>query len=284
MTPFTTIVSTEILSDHLKDPNWVIIDTRFDILRTTWGFEDYQRAHIPGAVYVDLNKDLSAQVTATSGRHPLPDPNQFLTRMSSFGVDGTKQVVVYDTSGGSMAARLWWMLNYYGHTSVAVLDGGFSQWQKENRSISTGTEQNHPARFTGKPDPRMKVEAAFVDQIKEDPKFRLIDARASARYQGLTEPIDSKAGHIPGAINRFHGLNLSEDGTFLSPDVLKTEFLSLLGNVKPQNTVVYCGSGVTSCHNILAMEVAGMSGARLYVGSWSEWIRDPDHPVAKESS
>jgi thiosulfate/3-mercaptopyruvate sulfurtransferase len=280
---FETIVSTKILADHLLDPDWVVIDTRFDLLHPQWGNEDYQRAHIPGAVYADLSKDLSRPASSVSGRHPLPELGDFIAFMSSCGVDKKRQVVVYDTSNGALAVRLWWLLKYYGHAEVAVLDGGLQLWQNENRAIKSGIEQNDPAHFEGKPNASMEVDSGFVSRVSTDPNYCVVDARAAIRYQGLQEPIDPVAGHIPGAVNRFHALNLSKDGTFLPAEVLQSEFQSLMAGTNPENVIVYCGSGVTSCHHILAMEIAGLPGARLYVGSWSEWIRDPNRPIIKKS-
>jgi thiosulfate/3-mercaptopyruvate sulfurtransferase len=277
----TTLVSTAELADHLRNPDWAVVDCRFDLARPDWGFTEYQSAHIPGSVYAHLDHHLSGPVTPFTGRHPLPDPEIMARRLSAWGIDARTQVVVYDTVGGAFAVRLWWLLRYMGHSGAAVLDGGFGKWQRENRPVAGGVQKRKPARFIPRPDPTMMVETGDVAQLRQDVEYRLIDARAFERYRGDHEPIDPIAGHIPGAINRFHGLNLTPDGTFLPPEILRQQFETLLDGAAPENTIVYCGSGVTSIHHILAMELAGLPGARLYPGSWSEWIRDPTRPIAR---
>ena len=271
---YTTLVSTDLLAGHLDDPAWVVVDCRFELKDPEWGLAEYQKAHIPGAVYAHLDRDLAGPVTPATGRHPLPDPEAFSARLSSWGIDGSKQVVAYDTAGGAYAARLWWMLRYFGHTAVALLDGGFPKWTREGRPTRAGVETRPPVRFDGAPRSGAVADAQEVDRTRLDPAYRLIDARSAVRFRGEQEPIDPVAGHIPGAINRFHGENLGPDGAFLPSDELKQQFEALLGDVPPERAVVYCGSGVTSAHHLVAMEHAGMKGARLYVGSWSEWIRD----------
>jgi thiosulfate/3-mercaptopyruvate sulfurtransferase len=272
---YTTIVSTSLLHQNLGQPDWVVIDCRFDLQNPQWGFEDYQQAHIPGAAYAHLDNDLAAPVTPETGRHPLPDPEKMAERLGSWGVGSHSQVIVYDTSGGAYAARLWWQLRFLGHTNVAVLDGGFQKWQKEGRPVAQGQESHSPAVFTPTPQWQMIADVHTVDRIRADPEFLLIDARTPERYRGEREPIDPVAGHIPGAVNRFHGENLDMQGQFLSSNALHEQYVQLLGDTSSENVVAYCGSGVTSCHHLLAMEIAGLPGARLYPGSWSEWIRDP---------
>lgn len=275
---WTTLVSTEVLAGHLEDANWLIFDCRFDLANPEWGFADYQASHIPGAIYVHLNEDLAGPISSSTGRHPLPDPKIFSKKCAQWGIEPHKQVVVYDQTGGSYASRLWWMLKAIGHDGVALLDGGLPKWLAEKRLLSTGIDLNHTPTAQKFPlpfDPRMWINAAEVDRVKENPDYRLVDARAPERYNAENETIDPIAGHIPGAINRYHGMNLNADGTFKSPDALRQEFELLLEKVKPENVIVYCGSGVTSCHHLVAMEVAGIKGARLYAGSWSDWIRDP---------
>ncbi len=278
---YTLLVSTDELARHLQDENWLVFDCRFDLAQPAWGFSDYQAGHIPGAVYVHLNEDLSGPVTPTSGRHPLPNPQAFAVKRAKWGIGPGKQVVVYDRTGGSFAGRLWWMLKATGHDDVALLDGGFTKWESEKRPTTAGVDlPSSPVLqlFDGPFDPRMWVNTEEVNQVKEDPEYSLIDARTPERYNAENEPIDPIPGHIPGAVNRFQGLNLNPDGTFKSPDQLRDEFEKLLGPVKPENVIVYCGSGVTSIHHLVAMQLAGMKGARLYPGSWSEWIRDPKRP------
>lgn len=273
--PFSSLISTDVLASHLADSNWIIIDCRFDLSKPQWGFEDYQRAHIPGAVYAHLDNDLSGPKTPLTGRHPLPEQQVFIEKLSRWGIEKGKQVVVYDTTSGSFAVRLWWLLRLYGFADAAVLDGGFAKWMAEDQPTSNGIEVHRPAHFTGQFHPEMIADEEEVERIRQDPHWKLIDARAAERYRGEVEPLDPVAGHIPGAVNRFHGLNLDTSGTLKSSGQLRQDFSDLLDGVPPENVVVYCGSGVTSIHHLLAMEQAGMKGARIYPGSWSQWIRDP---------
>jgi thiosulfate/3-mercaptopyruvate sulfurtransferase len=283
---FSTIITTHELVKHLGDPNWIIVDCRFDLMDSNWGYLDYLRSHIPGAVYASLKDDLSGLVTPTSGRHPLPDPQVFAHTLSRLGVENMKQVIVYDTINGAFASRLWWMLRFYGHFEVAVLEGGLTKWLHETRPIRSGEEQNKPGAFHFLVSSHQSalLETHDIEEAKIPGDLLLIDARSPERYRGEKEPIDPVAGHIPGAVNRFHGENLNPDGTFKPPELLFQEFEQLVGKIDPQNVGVYCGSGVTSCFNILAMENAGLHGAKLYAGSWSQWIRDPSRPIAKTSS
>ncbi|NPV86407.1 MAG: sulfurtransferase [Anaerolineae bacterium] len=279
----SNLVSAQSLYDHLNDPSYVIIDCRFDLTNPNKGEAEYQQSHIPGAIYAHLDRDLSGDVTPETGRHPLPEIEKFIALLSTWGIDQSKHVVVYDTTGGAYASRLWWMLRSIGHPKTSLLDGGFAAWQNDHYPIASGKEENLPLQylFKGITTWSGTVTTEEVDHIRLDPAYCLIDARTPERYQGKLEPIDPVAGHIPGAVNRFHGNNLRPDGTFKSPDTLKSEFNALLQDRSPQNVIVYCGSGVTSCHHILAMELCGLPGARLYAGSWSQWIRDPSRPIAK---
>lgn len=277
---YKTLISSEILARHLNDPDWVVVDCRFDLQKPEWGQEEYQLAHIPGAVYAHLNHDLASPVTPSSGRHPLPQPEDFITLLSQWGIDSTKQVIAYDLSAGQFAARLWWLLRFYHHPAVAVLDGGFTLWTEGNHPTRSGSEHNQPAKFIGIPDSAMTVNISDVEGIRLNPEFRLMDARSNGRFLGEGETIDPVAGHIPGAVNHFYGLNLNPDNTLKDPDALRSSFKAILGPVGPDHTVVYCGSGITATHNLLAMEHAGLAGARLYPGSWSEWIRDPNRPCS----
>jgi len=280
MTTYSTLITTHQLFPHLDDPDWIVVDCRGDLANPNWGFEDYQRSHIPGAVYAHMDRDLSAAITPQTGRHPLPDADTLVQRMSRLGIGDRMQVVVYDIQGGSWAARLWWMLRSSGHRTAAVLDGSFQKWLSEGRPTASGIETRPPATFSGRLQTDRIVTAEEVERIRQDPAYRLIDARARPRFLGEQEPIDTAAGRIPGAVNRFHGANLSPDGSFLPPETLRKQFLELLGGVPPERAVVYCGSGVTSCHHLVAMDWAGLPGARMYAGSWSEWIRDPNRPRA----
>jgi len=283
--PFNTGLSNEMLINHLDDPNWLVLDCRFDLADTGWGFTNYQLGHIPGAVYVHLNDDLSGQITPETGRHPLPEPRIFASKLAKWGIVPGKQVVVYDQGGGAFASRLWWMLRAIGHNGAALLDGGLPKWINDNHPLSKGIEfpQSHSIALPDVSfDPHLWVKTEEVINFIRSPHNLLIDARAPERFNGEVEPIDLVAGHIPGAINRFYGLDLNPDGTFKSPEVLREEFLALLKGIPPENTIIYCGSGVTSCHLAAAMEMAGLKGARLYAGSWSEWIRDPGRPLEQQ--
>lgn len=276
----TTLISTTDLSSHLSDSHWAVIDCRFDLTQPDWGNADYQKSHIPGAIYAHIDHDLAGPVTPETGRHPLPDVTVLAQRLSRWGIDSGTQVVVYDTTGGSFAVRLWWLLRFLGHPAVAVLNGGFTKWQNEGRPTASGIETRQPAKFIPHPDWSMIADADEVERIRQNTQYVLIDARAPERFSGAVEPIDPIAGHIPGAVNRFHGLNLAKDGTFQSPEDLHTQFTELIGDTPPDHVVVYCGSGITSIHHLLAMEIAGLPGARLYPGSWSHWIRDRKRPIS----
>lgn len=279
-TGYTHIIDAHALHQNLTNQSWVIIDCRFDLADPDWGFQDYKLGHIPDAVYAHLDHDLSGPRTASNGRHPLPDFTIFRETLGRLGVNSTKQVVAYDTAGGSFAARLWWMLKYYGHPHVAVLNGGFQAWTAGNYPVEIGSRTNQRTIFTGEPDPSILTTTAEMEVLSRTGQVTLIDARAPERFRGEVEPLDPVAGHIPGAVNRFHQDNLGSDGLFLPTEILKSEFLSLLNQSPPGQSVVYCGSGVTSCHHLLSMQAAGLPMARLYAGSWSEWIRDPQRPIA----
>jgi thiosulfate/3-mercaptopyruvate sulfurtransferase len=278
MKPYTTIISPPSLFAHLNDPSWAIVDCRFDLKNADWGEQAYQQGHIPGAVYAHLDRDLSLPKSPTSGRHPLPPVEQIAAQFSAWGIANQTQVVVYDQVGGAFAARLWWMLRFLGHQGVAVLDGGLPAWQNAGYPLVGGVETRSPTEFKPQPDWSMLVSTEEVERLRTNPDYRLVDARAAERFRGEVEPIDPVAGHIPGAVNRFHGENLSPTGQFLPPETLHEQFSALLGPIATTNTIVYCGSGVTSCHHLIALEQAGLPGARLYLGSWSEWITDPARP------
>lgn len=278
---FTTLISTKELAANLNDPNWVIVDCRFDLMDKEWGEEEYAQLHIPGAVFAHQERDLCSPVTPKTGRHPLPEPVAFIETLQRLGINNANQVVVYDSTGGGMAARLWFLLKYYGHNAVALLDGGLPAWLSENRSTNEGIETRKPGTFTGKPKTEMVVTTDEVKVIRETKGCALIDSRAPERYRGEVEPIDTVAGRIPGALNRFYSDNLDASGRFKSPQMLKETFLQVLGDIKPENAVVYCGSGTTACHNLLAFAYADLPLPKIYIGSWSEWIRDPSNPVAK---
>lgn len=271
-----TLVTVDTLRDHLGDERWAIVDCRHDLADAGAGRRAYLAAHIPGAVFADIKTDLSGPPVTNRGRHPLPTPEALRTLFGRLGIDGACQVVAYDDAGGSFAARLWWLLRYMGHGAAAVLDGGWQAWQAAGQEVRSGDERRPPRVFSGA-RPRQE----WVVSVEEVPRSRLlIDSRDPARYRGEIEPFDPKAGHIPGAINRFWKLNLDERGRFKPAEKLRAEFADLLGGVASDEAVFYCGSGVTACHNLLAAADAGLALPRLYAGSWSEWCADPQRPVA----
>jgi thiosulfate/3-mercaptopyruvate sulfurtransferase len=270
----STLVSTaELAANYQK---WRVFDCRHDLVKPELGEQQYRESHIPGALFASLDRDLSAKKTGTNGRHPLPEPQDFEKWLEKAGLAPKDQVVCYDAGNGSMAARLWWMLRWIGHDKVAVLDGGFAKWTKEGRPVTIDVPIFTPLNYPIKLRQNMAVDVAGVE--KELNKQFLLDARAPARYRGEQEPIDPVAGRIPGAKNRFNLDNLSAQGTFKSPDELQKEFQSVLQGRPAADVIHYCGSGVAACHNLLAMEVAGLRGGKLYAGSWSEWARDPKRP------
>ena len=279
---YHTLTDCHTLALHLHDPDWVIVDCRFALSDPGAGQRAYVAGHIPGARYAHLNDDLSSAITAASGRHPLPDPAVLAEKLGAWGIDRSKQVVAYDDSFGAMASRLWWLLRWLGHDGVALLDGGLPRWQREGHPMTTDLPAVTPARFVPQVRPDMCVDAAKVAQAVTQKGWLVMDARAEERYNGEVEPLDPVAGHIPGAINLPFEDNLHLSGRFSSPEELRALYAGLMENVLPGQVIQMCGSGVTACHNILAMEHAGLPGARLYAGSWSEWIRDPSRPIARD--
>ncbi len=278
-----TLISAADLATHLGAADVRVFDVRHDLTNHAAGREAYAAGHIPGARYLDHETELAAPRTGKNGRHPLPERGQFGALMAAHGVTPQTLVVAYDASGGMYAAHLWWMLRWLGHDRVAVLDGGWQAWQAAG--LPTSTEAAAPVR-AGAPvtsaAPRVgSVDAqAVLDNIAR-PAFTVIDARAANRYRGEVEPMDPVAGHIPGALNRPNGQNLQADGRFKDAAQLREEFTALLDGRDPAVIVHQCGSGITACHNLLSMEIAGLAGSRLYPGSWSEWCSDPSRPVAK---
>jgi thiosulfate/3-mercaptopyruvate sulfurtransferase len=277
---FKTLIDPEMVASHMADDTWVAIDCRFDLADPSKGEQLYIESHIPGARYAHLDRDLSGEKTGKNGRHPLPTPDQMRERFGRLGIDSTKQVVVYDADSGMHASRLWWMLRFMGHDAVALLDGGFARWIREGRDVRGGAERWSKATFTGVPRTDWLTDAAAVLERLDDPEHALVDARAETRFRGENETLDPVAGHIPGAKNFFFQRNLHDDKTFKPASELRAEWQALLGPRPPEQVVMYCGSGVTACHNLLALEHAGLSGARLYPGSWSEWSADNSRPIA----
>ena len=275
-----TLVSTDVLAAHLHDARWAIVDCRFNLDDVEAGERAYLEAHVPGAVSAHLDRHLSGPRTGRNGRHPLPSPEQMSATFGKLGLERDLQIAVYDQGPGMYAARLWWMLRYLGHDAVAVVDGGFAKWVAEGRPVRAKGESRPPRRFEGAPRRGMLALAGELEQHLADPTLRLIDARSPERYRGEVEPLDPVAGHIPGAVNHHYQQNLGEDGTFLPAGELKRRLAPLLGDEPASRAVCYCGSGVTACHNLLAMAHAGLGLGRLYAGSWSEWCADPARPVA----
>jgi len=278
----TTVVDSQILALHLHDPDWVVVDCRFTLTDPDAGRRAYVAGHIPGARYAHLNDDLSSPVGAKTGRHPLPDPQVLAAKLGAWGIGPGKQVVVYDDSFGAMASRMWWVLRWLGHDAVALLDGGYPRWQREKRPVTAEAPALMPARFVPRLRPELCVGADEVARRVQDPAWLVIDARAEERFNGEIEPLDKVAGHVPGAVNLPFEDNLHASGVFARHEELVQLYRDTLRGVAPEHVIMMCGSGVTACHNLVAMERAGLKGARLYPGSWSEWITDPARPVAHD--
>lgn len=275
----TTVVGCQELAAHLDDPDWVIVDCRHDLARPAAGEEAWRAEHIPGARFAHLDRDLAAPLTGRNGRHPLPAARVFEETLRHLGVNASSQVIAYDDAGGMYASRLWWMLRWLGHEAVAVLDGGWKSWLAAQHPVSTTQPVVPLGSFTASPQ-ALSVDAEHVLARLGDAQSCIIDARGEDRYRGENETMDPVAGHIPGALNRAFRHNLAADGRFKSPVELRAEWDRFLQGRDPGTVVHQCGSGVSACHNLLAMEIAGLPGSRLYPGSWSEWCADPQRPVA----
>ena len=278
-----TLVRCAELAARLDDPDWRIFDCRFDLAAPARGEQAHAETHLPDAFYAHLDRDLSDPITPLSGRHPLPDPDRLCDWLGSHGVSRDTQVIVYDDTGGTMAVRLWWLLRWLGHDRVAILDGGWQAWGQAGLPLQTSPPGAVEAvTFEGSPDWQQVVTTDTLNrQLQEGgDALQLMDARTAERFRGEAEPIDPVAGHIPGAMNLPLQDNLNQDGSFKSKEALQTLYAEALAGRDPDSIVAMCGSGVTACHNLLAMELAGLHGGRLYAGSWSEWIRDPLRPVA----
>ena len=271
------LVSPKALAAHANDPDWVVFDCRHDLMNAGKGERMYREGHIPGAFFANLDTDLSGEKSGVNGRHPLPSPAQVSAFLARHGVTERSTVVAYDDVGGQFAARLWWLCRWVGLRNASLLDGGVQNWLASGYQLEITVPQPRPAPFTGHADALMVVSVDELVPRINKPGLTLIDARAPERYRGDVEPIDPVAGHIPGAANRFYKENLNADLTMKSPEVLRHAFANL---VEAGSEVVHqCGSGVTACANIFAMEYAGLTGSRLYAGSWSEWIADPSRPM-----
>jgi thiosulfate/3-mercaptopyruvate sulfurtransferase len=282
---FTTLIGAAELRDLVGKADIAVIDCRFDLMNPGGGHRAYLEGHIPGARYADLNRDLSAPVSPTSGRHPLPIPSDFARTLARLGVGRATQVIAYDDSAGAIAARAWWMLRWVGHAAVAVLDGGIKAWVSAGGALQSGEEEPVPTAevsyLSATADASAVIGTAELERRLSDPAFLLIDARAGERFAGTVEPIDAVAGHVEGAVNHPFSANLGAEGRFLPAPVLREAWERRLAGRSPTQVAAMCGSGVTACHNLLSLEVAGLRGAQLYAGSWSEWIRDPRRPISR---
>ncbi len=282
----TTLIEPAALAAHLAHPDWAIVDCRFDLARPEWGALAWAAGHVPNALYAHLDRDLSGPRTALTGRHPLPAIAALAATFGRWGIDKEVQVVAYDQDAGAYAARLWWLLRWLGHQQVAVLDGGFAAWERAGLPLEAAATVRAPRRFTAAPAGGLVVTTAALARIVAAGaltrgQLTLVDARSADRFAGQNETLDPVAGHIPGARNHPFSGNLDAHGRFLSAPELRRSWADTLRERPAPTLIAMCGSGVTACHNLLALEAAGLAGARLYAGSWSEWIRDPARPVAR---
>ena len=278
---YRTLISVQDLEQRYQLDDWLVVDCRFYLTDKERGRSLYLESHIPGAVYAHLEEDLSsAIIPGVTGRHPLPTDDDFVKVVSNWGITDGMQVVVYDDMGGSIAVRLWWMLRKHGHMDVAVLDGGYQEWERARYATVSGEESRETRQFLNRPQPGGVVTTEELLDNIEQPTIRVLDVRKPRRYRGEEEPIDPVAGHIPGAISAPYAENTGEDGKFLPIDELRQRYETMLEGTTPDKVAFYCGSGVTSIQNVFVLSYLGIEGANLYVGSWSQWIADPDRPVA----
>jgi len=280
VTRFSAVITCQELASRLAEPDLCIVDCRASLQNVAGGWDAYAKAHLPGASFADLLEDLSGPIMpGQTGRHPLPSIEAFVSKLRRWGIGAESQVVVYDDAGGAYAARLWWMLRWLGHDAVAVLDGGFPAWIAEGRPVTDEVSERAPGDFTPQPRPALLATAAEL-ATPHSSSVKVFDARAPERFRGDVEPLDPVAGHIPGAANLPFAENL-RDGHFRSQAELRQRFAAALEGSAPETAVVYCGSGVTACHDIVAFAHAGLPLPRLYAGSWSEWITDPARPTQR---
>lgn len=276
------LVSAGWLAQHLHDPNVRPVDVRWYLTEPGRGRSEYTEGHIAGAPYLSLDDDMAERPAGDRGRHPLPTPERFAQAVGRAGIGPDTHVVAYDSSGGAYAARLWWLLRYFGHERVSLLDGGWQAWEAGGHPTERGETSVEPASFTPRPHPEMVLDTPAVEALLGQPGVLLLDARASERYEGRVEPIDPRAGHIPGARSAPYAGNLAADGSMQSPEVLRERYTAL-GADSAERVVAYCGSGVTAAHDVFALHLAGLPGAQLYEGSWSGWSSDPKRPIATGS-
>ena len=281
---YSSLISPQITNEHLDHPDWRFFDCRFDLTQTEQQKTEFVDSHLPGALYAHLNDELSAaHIPGKTGRHPLPEMDEVINRVSAWGINDDVQVVVYDNARGAYAARLWWMLRWLGHDAVAVMDGGWLRWSKEERPVTTELFVPETRKFSAVPRQHWSVTAEDIQHDFDNPDVRVFDARSSDRFHGENETLDPVAGHIPGATCAPFLENLDSDGNWKSKSELRRMYEKLLDGSSAEQSVTYCGSGVTACHNILAMFYAGLGNSRLYSGSWSDWITDPERPVVKRN-
>ena len=280
MHAFTTLIDVDSLAARLGREDLALFDCRFELGNPRWGEQEYAQGHIPGAHYLHLDRDLSSAITASTGRHPLPDPHAFAHRLGALGAGPGTLIVAYDQGNGAHAARLWWLARWIGAKQVAVLDGGLAAWRAAGLPLETTSPAPRPRTMPVALEAAALVDAATVDDLRRRPGTLLVDARGAERFAGRNETIDPVAGHVPGARNHPFTGNLGADGKFLPAKALRRRWEVMLGAQPASAVIAMCGSGVTACHNLLALEHAGLGSGRLYAGSWSEWIRDPRRPVA----
>jgi thiosulfate/3-mercaptopyruvate sulfurtransferase len=278
---FSTLIDGQTLSARLEEPDFRIVDCRYNVPDPGWGAREYPKAHIAGAVFASVDDDLSGPKSGTNGRHPLPDPVKLTETLGRLGIDNQTQVVVYDQDAGMYASRLWWLLRWLGHDACALLDGGFAKWTAEGRAVRSGIEIPQPRRFTGTPRRDQFVTAADVGRLMSGGGHRLVDARAPERFRGDVEPVDKVAGRIAGATNYPYQSLVGGSGTLRPPSEIRERAHEVFGDVPPERVICYCGSGVTACLDLLAFEHAGLHGVKLYPGSWSEWLSDPARPIER---
>ncbi len=281
---FEFLISAEQVQANLNNSEWLILDVRHDLADHQAGRRSYEQGHIPGAVFLDHELDLAAPKTGLNGRHPLPSRQELAQLLQKNGLRDGMQVVVYDAQGSLFASHMWWMLRWLGHPQVAILDGGWQAWQQLGGAEESGQAKPVPATAKLSVPEQAAMPTVQTEQVLKNlskPIFTVLDARAAERYRGDVEPMDPVAGHIPDALNRSHLNNLGEQGRFKPADQLRQEFQDLLGAISAEMVVHQCGSGITACHNLFAMELAGLSGSSIYPGSWSEWVSDASRPVAR---
>jgi thiosulfate/3-mercaptopyruvate sulfurtransferase len=281
---YDTLIEPHELAAALSDSDLAVLDCRHDLVDPQWAHRAYREWHVPGAIRADVDGELSAPVTRLSGRHPLPTLAAFVETASIWGIDERVQVVAYDQGNGAFAARAWWLFRWAGHARVAVLNGGFAAWRAHGLPVSNAASFRERRRFVPGTALERTLTTAEVETSLASGDIRLIDARSADRFAGQNETIDAVAGHVPGAVNHPFASNLDAQGRFLPREELRRHWRATASGMAPQRLVAMCGSGVTACHNLLALELADMPGAALYAGSWSEWIRDRARPIARDSA